>query len=134
MGNILNIIKSDKEFYELDKYVFMESGDGAFISDQIRKYFKINLVDFQDINKNDKYIYLIETRESQGVMSSLHNIPDEIIKLTNEKKCKIIISYESEGDLDMIEFNKFFHNSCVILSKKLNFKNVYIFTGDITCA
>ena len=133
MGNILNIIKSDKEFYELDNHVYMESGDGAFISDQIRKYFKINLVDFQDINKNDKYIYLIETRESQGVMSSLHNIPDEIIKLTNEKKCKIIISYESEGDLDMIEFNKFFHNSCVILSKKLNFKNVYIFTGDMTC-
>ena len=44
-------------------------------------------------------------------MSSLHNIPDEIIKLTNQEKCKIIISYESEGDLDMIEFNKFFHKS-----------------------
>ena len=40
MGNILNIIKSDKEFYELDNHNYMEMfGDGAFISDQIRKIF-----------------------------------------------------------------------------------------------
>ena len=55
MGNILNIIKSDKEFYELDKYVFMESGDGAFISDQIRKYFKVkDLKIIKIINENHK--------------------------------------------------------------------------------
>ena len=27
----------------------------------------------------EKYIYLIETRESQGVMSAIHNIPNNII-------------------------------------------------------
>ena len=70
MGNILNIIKSDKEFYELDKHVFMESGDGAFISDQIRKYFKVNLVDFKDINEKEKYIYLIENLELHSLTNS----------------------------------------------------------------
>ena len=56
MGNILNIIKSDKEFYELDNQVYMQSGYGAFISDEIRKYFKVNLVDFKDTNEKEKYI------------------------------------------------------------------------------
>jgi len=134
MGNILNIIKSDKEFYELDNQVYMQSGYGAFISDEIRKYFKVNLVDFKDTNEKEKYIYLIETRDSQGVTSAIHNIPNNIIDMVNKNNCKIIISYESEGNLDIIEFNKFFYNSCVLLGKKLNFKNVYVFTGDITCA
>ena len=54
MGNILNIINSDKHFYELDKYVYMKMFRREhFYSSEIKPYFKIN-IDFQDINKNDK--------------------------------------------------------------------------------
>lgn len=128
MGNILNIINSDKDFYNSNN-TNIECGKGAFITDQIKKNFKINWTELENVKEGEKYIYLVETNNTNNIISIIKNIPNDVVKIINKNMCKFIISFESEGDMDIHQFNNMF-----VENKNFDYKNVFIFTGDMRCA
>ena len=108
MGNILNIINSDKHFYDSNDFGrenYMKCLDGAFFSSEIYQYLQPNLVDIDDIQENTNYVYLIECRNKNAIYSGILNVPQEILDLVNKDRCKVIFSYEAEGDLDIEYFS-----------------------------
>ena len=60
MGNILNIINSDKDFYDTHNGHYMRCR-GLFIVVKLKENFKINEVNIDNIDENKtNYIYLVE--------------------------------------------------------------------------
>ena len=45
MGNILNIINSDKDFYDTHNGHYMRCAKGTFYSSELKEHFKINHID-----------------------------------------------------------------------------------------
>ena len=108
MGNILNIINSDKDFYDTHNGHYMRCAKGTFYSSELKEHFKINHIDVDNIDENTNYIYLIECVTQDAVYSGFSKIPQKVIDLTNQGRCKVIFSYEAEGDLDIEYFNDWY--------------------------
>ena len=101
MGNILNIINSNQHFHNISdecKHHYMECLDGPFMSEEIRDYFELSIVNIDSVYENKKYIYPIECRTIDAVLSGINHLPEKIVELVNKDRCKVIFSYESEGD------------------------------------
>lgn len=133
MGNILNIINSDEHFYNLSedcKENYMECLDGPFMSKEVKEHFSLTIVNVDSINENKKYIYPIECKTIDAVFSGLNHIPQKVMDMVNKDKCKVIFSYESEGDFPNEDFNEWFYKSKFILKEKIKLSNVYIFSND----
>ena len=133
MGNILNIINSDDHFYNLNKECkvqYIKLFEGPFISKEVRNHFKFTIVNIDSIDKNKKYIYPIECRQIDAIYSGIHHIPQEVVELVNQDRCKVIFSYESEGDFPIEDFNDIFYKSKFILREKVKLSNIYIFCND----
>jgi len=133
MGNILNIINSDKHFYDKNKHWYMECMKGAFWTDEFKKFLRFKLVDVEQIQPNEKYIYLVECRHDNGIYGGLLKIPTKVIDLVNEGRCKVIFSFEAEGNLNVIQFNDWFFLNCKSYEESIDFSKFYIFTSDLNC-
>ena len=133
MGNILNIINSNQHFYNTSdecKHHYMECLDGPFMSDEVKDHFKLSIVNVDSIYENKKYIYPIECRTIDAVLSGINHLPEKIVELVNKDRCKVIFSYESEGDFPIEDFNKWFYMSKLILKEKVKLSNIYVFCND----
>ena len=136
MGNILNIINSDKHFHDLNQYGnnnYMRCLDGAFWSGEMKSHFKVNKVDIDNIDEKRNYIYLIECRQEAAIYSGLLQIPQKIIDLVNQDRCKVIFSYEAEGDLNINYFNGWYNLTCRSREDEIKFSNFYIFHCELNC-
>ena len=133
MGNILNIINSDKDFYDTHNGHYMRCAKGAFYSSELKEHFKINHIDIDNIDENTNYIYLIECVTQDAVYSGFSKIPQKIINLTNQDRCKVIFSYEAEGDLDIEYFSSWYTLTYKPREKEVKFSNFYIFHCELTC-
>ena len=78
MGNILNIINSDKDFYDTHNGHYMRCAKGAFYSSELKENFKVNEVDIDNIDENTNYIYLIECVTQDAVYSGIFKLPPAI--------------------------------------------------------
>ena len=133
MGNILNIINSNQHFHNISdecKNHYMECLDGPFMSEEIRDYFELSIVNIDSVYENKKYIYPIECRTIDAVLSGINHLPEKIVELVNKDRCKVIFSYESEGDFPIEDFNNWFHMSKFILKEKVKLSNIYVFCND----
>src|SRR6056300_914682 len=133
MGNILNIINSNQDFYNVSdecKEIYIDCMDGPFFSVEIKNYFKFTIVNTDSIRENTNYIYPIQCRSVDGIFSGLHYIPNKVVELVNQNKCKVIFSYESEGDFLLEDFNTWFYWSKFILKERIDLDNVYILSND----
>ena len=92
MGNILNIINSDKDFYDTHNGHYMRCAKGAFYSSELKEHFKINHIDIDNIDENTNYIYLIECVTQDAVYSGFSKIPQKVIDLVNQDRCKLFFS------------------------------------------
>ena len=136
MGNILNIINSDKHFYNANDFGrenYMKCLEGAFFNKEVGRYLRPNLVDINDIQENTNYIYLIECRNKNAIYSGFFKIPQKIIDLVNQDKCKVIFSYEAEGDLNVNYFNGWYNLTCQSREDEIKFSNFYIFHCELNC-
>ena len=136
MGNILNIINSDKHFYNANDFGrenYMKCLEGAFFNKEISRYLRPNLVDINDIQENTNYIYLIECRNKNAIYSGFFKIPQKILDLVNQDKCKVIFSYEAEGDLNVNYFNGWYNLTCQAREDEIKFSNFYIFHCELNC-
>ena len=133
MGNILNIINSDKDFYDTHNGHYMRCAKGTFYSSELKEHFKINHIDVDNIYENTNYIYLIECVTQDAVYSGFSKIPQKVIDLTNQGRCKVIFSYEAEGDLDIEYFNDWYTLTYKPREKEIKFSNFYILHCELTC-
>ena len=133
MGNILNIINSDKDFYDTHNGHYMRCAKGTFYSSELKEHFKINHIDVDNIDENTNYIYLIECVTQDAVYSGFSKIPQKVIDLTNQGRCKVIFSYEAEGDLDIEYFNDWYTLTYKPREKEIKFSNFYILHCELTC-
>ena len=136
MGNILNIINSDEHFHDVSDFGrnnYMRCLEGAFLSSEIKAKFNTNVVNINNIDNNLKYIYLIECRAIDGIYNAFFRIPKKIIDLVNQDRCKVIFSYEAEGDLDVEYFNQWYNLSCKSSEDEIKFSNFYIFHCELNC-
>ena len=136
MGNILNIINSDKHFYDANDFSrenYMKCLEGAFFNREVNRYLRPNLVDIDDIQENTNYIYLIECRNKNAIYSGILNVPQKILDLVNQDKCKVIFSYEAEGDLNIDYFNGWYNLTCQAREDTIKFSNFYIFHCELNC-
>ena len=133
MGNILNIINSDKDFYSKFQDYYMQCSIGAFWSSELGPHFEIKLWDLNNLDENKLYIYLIECRSIESVYSSFSRIPNKIIDMVNDDKCKVVISYEAEGDLDGDRFNRWYTNTLRMFEDEVKYSNFYILHCEMNC-
>ena len=59
MGNILNIINSNQHFHNISdecKHHYMECLNGPFMSEEIKDYFELSIVNIDSVYENKKYI------------------------------------------------------------------------------
>jgi|ETN02SMinimDraft_4_1059925.scaffolds.fasta_scaffold01520_11 hypothetical protein len=136
MGNILNIINSDKNFYDFNdafREQYMKCTVGSFWSREVAKYFRLKLWNIENIVDNKLYVYLIECGTKEAVYSSFLHIPEEIIDLVNKDRCKVLISYEAEGDLDVLSFNRWYTQTLRIHEDTIKFNNFYVLHCEINC-
>jgi hypothetical protein len=136
MGNILNIINSDEHFYnanDFGKSNYMKCLEGTFLSSEIKPHFRLNVRNVDSIEKNLNYLYIIECRTMDGIYSGFFRIPQKVIDLVNQDRCKVIFSYEAEGDLDVKFFNNWYNLTCKVREDEIKFSNFYIFHCELNC-
>ena len=133
MGNILNIINSDKDFYDTHNGHYMRCAKGAFYSSELKEQFKINHIDIDNIDENTNYIYLIECVTQESIYSGFFKLPQKVIDLINQDRCKVIFSYEAEGDLDIEYFNEWYSLTCKPREDEIKFSNFYVLHCELTC-
>ena len=92
MGNILNIINSDKDFYDTHNGHYMRCVKGAFYSSELKENFKVNEVDIDNIDENTNYIYLVECVTQDAIYSGFFKLPQKVSDLVNQNRCKGIFS------------------------------------------
>ena len=87
LGNMLWLLK---DFYEFDNN------------------FEYKFHNLKYISKANNYFYIVEIAHDFGITDVINDIlkMNKLITLINNDKCKVILGYESEGDIDMSEFNK----------------------------
>jgi len=133
MGNILNIINSDKDFYDTHNGHYMRCVKGAFYSSELKENFKVNEVDIDNIDENTNYIYLVECVTQDAIYSGFFKLPQKVSDLVNQNRCKVIFSYEAEGDLDIEFFNEWYSLTCKLREDEIKFSNFYILHCELTC-
>ena len=133
MGNILNIINSDKDFYDTHNGHYMRCVKGAFYSSELKENFKVNEVDIDNIDENTNYIYLVECVTQDAIYSGFFKLPQKVSDLVNRNRCKVIFSYEAEGDLDIEFFNEWYSLTCKLREDEIKFSNFYILHCELTC-
>jgi|TARA_R100001443_G_scaffold2804_1_gene9275 hypothetical protein len=133
MGNILNIINSDKNFYDTHNGHYMRCVKGAFYSSELKEHFKVNEVDVDNIDENTNYIYLIECVTQDAIYSGFFKLPQKVLDLVNQNRCKVIFSYEAEGDLDIEFFNEWYSLTCKPREDEIKFSNFYVLHCELTC-
>jgi hypothetical protein len=136
MGNILNIINSDEHFHNLNdfgKSNYMRCLDGTFLSSEIKPHFGLTICNVDSIDETKKYLYIIECRTINAIYSGFFRIPQKVIDLVNQDRCKVIFSYEAEGDMDTEYFNDWYNLSCIGMEDKIKFSNFYIFHCELNC-
>ena len=71
MGNILNIINSDKDFYDTHNGHYMRCAKGAFYSSELKKQFKKLAHDYNNrLNELEYRNQITMTEFGQGVPKS----------------------------------------------------------------
>mgnify|MGYP003138344204 CR=1 FL=1 len=138
MGNFLNIINSDKHFYdsnEFSNHNYMKCLEGAFYSSELKNHFegRVKLFDIDNLDDTLKYIYLIECRTQDGIYSGFFRIPQKVLDLVNQDRCKVIFSYEAEGDFNVNYFNGWYYLTCKGREEEIKFSNFYIFHCELNC-
>ena len=136
MGNILNIINSDEHFYnanDFGKSNYMKCLEGTFLSSEIKPHFRLNVRNVDSIEENLNYLYIIECRTMDGIYSGFFKIPQKVIDLVNQDRCKVIFSYEAEGDLNVNYFNGWYYLTCKPRENEIKFSNFYIFHCELNC-
>jgi len=138
MGNFLNIINSDKHFYdsnEFSNHNYMKCLEGAFYSSELKNHFegRVKLFDIDNLDDTLKYIYLIECRTQDGIYSGFFRIPQKVLDLVNQDRCKVIFSYEAEGDFNVNYFNGWYNLTCKGREEEIKFSNFYIFHCELNC-
>jgi hypothetical protein len=136
MGNILNIISSDEHFYNANNFGksnYMECLKGTFLSSEIKPHFKLNIRNLDSVENNLNYIYVIECKTMDGIYSGFLKIPQKIIDLVNQDRCKVVFSYEAEGDLDVKFFNDWYELTCRPREDEIKFSNFYILHCELNC-
>ena len=136
MGNILNIINSDEHFHNLNdfgKSNYMKCLEGTFLSAEVKPHFELTICNVDSIDETKKYLYPIECRSMDGIYSGLLRIPQKVIDLVNQDRCKVIFSYEAEGDLDIEYFNRWYKLTCKPREDEIKFSNFYIFHCELNC-
>ena len=136
MGNILNIINSDEHFYDSNSFGksnYMRCLEGTFLSSEIKPHFELTICNVDSIDETKKYLYPIECRSMDGIYSGLLRIPQKVIDLVNQDRCKVIFSYEAEGDLDIEYFNRWYKLTCKPREDEIKFSNFYIFHCELNC-
>ena len=88
------------------------------MSKEVKEHFSLTIVNVDSINENKKYIYPIECKTIDAVFSGLNHIPQKVMDMVNKDKCKVIFSYESEGDFPNEDFNEWFYKSKFIFKRK----------------
>ena len=136
MGNILNIINSDEHFHNLNdfgKSNYMRCLDGTFLSSEIKPHFGLTICNVDSIDETKKYLYIIECRTKDAIYSAFLRIPQKVLDLVNQDRCKVIFSYEAEGDLNVNYFNGWYHLTCKPREDEIKFSNFYIFHCELNC-
>ena len=136
MGNILNIINSDEHFHNANDYGrdnYMKCLEGTFLSSEIKPHFRLNIRNVDSIEEKLNYLYVIECRTMNGIYSGFFKIPQKVIDLVNQDRCKVIFSYEAEGDLDVHFFNDWYNLTCWPREDEIKFSNFYIFHCEQNC-
>jgi len=133
MGNILNIINSDKDFYDTHNGHYMRCAKGSFYSSELKENFKINEVNIDNIDDKTNYIYLVECVTQDAIYSGFFKIPQKVINLINQDRCKVVFSYEAEGDLDIEFFNEWYSFTCKPREDEIKFSNFYILHCELNC-
>ena len=65
---------------------------------------------------------------SRRIYSGFFKIPQKVINLINQDRCKVIFSYEAEGDLDIEFFNEWYSFTCKPREDEIKFSNFLYFT------
>ena len=128
MGDILNIINSDENYYNVDNVIYIPCLTGPFICSELRN-FTINELTLDEV-KDEKSIYVIEIRCNDGLKKVFDLLPQKLIDLVNDDKCSIVIDYEHEGNLDRKYLEKFQYN-IQKNKEKVKLKNIFILTGNL---
>ena len=133
MGNILNIIDSRTHHKKTDGLIPLQHG--AFFTQEFDNIFEYKFHNLKYISKANNYFYIVEIAHDFGIIDAMNDIlqMDKLIKLINNDKCKVILAYESEGDLDMSEFNDWYLEVCKPAESQVKFSNFYIFHSDLNC-
>ena len=133
MGNILNIIDSRNDFKKMDGLLPLQCG--PFFNFEFDNYFEYKFHNLKYISKANNYFYIVEIAHDFGITDAINDIlkMNKLIKLINNDKCKVILGYESEGDIDMTEYNDWYLEFCKPLENKIKFSNFYIFNADLNC-
>ena len=136
MGNILNIINSDEHFHNVNdfgKSNYMKCLEGTFLSSEMKPHFELTICNLDSVDETKKYLYIIECRTMDGIYSGFFRIPQKVIDLVNQDRCKVIFSYEAEGDLDVKFFNNWYNLTCKVREDEIKFSNFYIFHCELNC-
>jgi len=136
MGNILNIINSDEHFHNLNdfgKSNYMKCLEGTFLSAEVKPHFELTICNVDSIDETKKYLYVIECRTKDAIYSAFLKIPQQVLDLVNQDRCKVIFSYEAEGDLNVNYFNGWYHLTCKPREDEIKFSNFYIFHCELNC-
>jgi len=133
MGNILNIIDSRTHHKKTDGLLPFKCG--PFFNYEFDNNFEYKIHNLKYISKANNYFYIVEIAHDFGITDTINDIlkMNKLIKLINNDKCKVILGYESEGDIDMSEFNDWYLEVCKPLENKIKFSNFHIFHADLNC-
>ena len=133
MGNILNIIDSRNDFKNVDGLLPLQCG--PFFNNELDFRFEYKFCNLDDIDNSTNYFYVVEIAQNSGITNVIPEIlkVDKLVDLINNDRCKVILGYESEGDISMDEFNDWYFKVCKPLESKFKFSNFYIFNADLNC-
>ena len=133
MGNILNIIDSRNDFKKTDGQIKLQHG--AFFAIDFDEHFEYKFCNLDDIDDSTNYFYVVEIMHTFGLSDTIGEMiqNDKLIDLINNDRCKVILGYEAEGDIDSEEFNDWYLEVCKPLEDKIKFTNFYIFHSQLNC-
>ena len=133
MGNILNIIDSRTHHKKTDGIIPLQHG--AFFTQEFDNSFEYKFHNLKYISKTNNYFYIVEIAHDFGITDTVNDIfkMDKLVELINNDKCKVILAYESEGDIDMSEFNDWYLEVCKPVENQVKFSNFYILHSDLNC-
>ena len=133
MGNILNIIDNRNDFKKMDGLLPLQCG--PFFNHEFDDNFEYKFHNLKYTSKANNYFYIVEIAHNFGITDVIPEIlkMNKLVDLINNDKCKVILAYESEGDIDMSEFYNWYLEVCKPVENQVKFSNFYIFHADLNC-